>query len=348
MEPRTVVKTKTLMPSEKKNQQILKQRMKAAKMKALKKEVKKEVRKEAKSRPPAKRWIPPGQRGRPPGSGYRNYSGFKGEIVPAPVSSISNMRSGQKVVFRGAGTGLVANFHFRVAQIAVNSGANNITFLLSSGNAAQELTLNVTNSFYFPSCITNITRLFETFKVFKCHCSYEPRSITTRDASFIFASPTDDIGWIEAHGGTSGGLPNPTENLLTSLQNACTVIDYGRCAIKIPPMSGPQKGRLFTMGENISTQISYTNQSTPSLRLCCGGQLLIVGTPGAVTANSILGDLYMDLEMGLYDYSIAATQGTTLLKDDFEKIGPLEGKCEDKPLSLKETLSSNVKSSSKK
>jgi len=248
------------------------------------------------------------QQGRAPRRkrGTRSFNRIEG-IPSAPVSSVAIVRSGMKVGFTGSGESLRMSLHFRAAQVVVNSDASGMQFMLPSGLVAYDYSFVPIDSFYMPPYVYQLVRLFQRYKLYRARFTYEPRVNTSDYTTFVLASP-NDISWLPSHGQTTAGIATPSENALCSLSNACTVVGYGRCVIDMVGLQGSAKnGTLYTAGPNIINQIVYTGANDALLRQTVGGQLLIAGNAGNAGAGQLIGDLYVDIELGLMDYDLAIT-----------------------------------------
>jgi len=224
------------------------------------------------------------------------------------------VKSGVKVRFSGAGDRLTINFRFRLAQVAVNAGATGIIFLTSNTGAgtgvSQDIVFFPAAAFYFPIFVTTLFNLFELYKLNAARIQYEPRINTSSTASFVIAAPEDPM-WPDSHGQLTAGKSTPTETSLTSLEDSCTVVSYGKCDLNIPCNSGRAKeGMLYTAGFAGGSALNYSTTPTSVIRDCAAGILLIAGTPGNQAASTVLGDVYCEMSMTLKEFTI--TQNTAV------------------------------------
>lgn len=243
-------------------------------------------------------------------------------ITPAPVSKVPTVRSGTSVKWY---PGKAENstrmiIRFRAAQIIIEAAGTYVYFKVNGGTT-HELPLLLANSFYWPDYIYSFVRHFNYLNIRRANCIYEPRSITTKDPSFVMGF-VDDIAWLEAHGQTTGGFGLPTEPAITSLGSACTSVAYGPCEVRGKPI----RGRVNVAGPLVSTRIDFSVANAAELRQSCPGMFLIQGTPGTATAGTVLGDVYMELDIECIEFSILLTNNVTYTESEMREREILKGK----------------------
>lgn len=226
------------------------------------------------------------------------------------------VRAGTKISFRGGGDSFQFNIRFRVAQVKVTTST--VYFLLSSGNTEVGIPVIPSNSYYYPSYVYNLVRLFELWRLDRADFIYLPRINTSSSAAFVLAAPKDPV-WPLTHGATDGsGHYAPTEAQLVSLTDACTVVAYNDCTVRAPVNDFTMnKGWLTTANTNLSGQIDFKTYSDTVIRSTIGATLLICGLPNGTADTSVIGDLYLDLTISLRDFSTAVT--TAIDYSDQEK-----------------------------
>jgi len=266
------------------------------------------IKNAARRRPPARRYIPPNMR----------RMNRIIDIPRAPVSKMATVNSGHRIRFHDVKGGIGLEVHMRIAQIRVDGTGLLITFN-TVGGPCQDLSIIPNNTFYFPTYITNLTRLFDIYRVNYCSISIEPRQSTAQTASYVVAS-TPEPEWVESRGQLTAGLATPSESSMVTLENACTTVCYDRCTSKGKPFKGPMPGGfLYMAGANIASQVSYTTQNAAELRGSMGAQWLIAGTPGGLAANTLLADVYLDINFSMKGFSTSMTTAVSLTPPVVEK-----------------------------
>lgn len=240
-------------------------------------------------------------------------------ILPAPVSEMAVVRSGVRAHFSGQGDGFRVKIRFRIAQVVVTSGGHVAFSVYGDADvsivASQDIQFYPPNNFYFPPYVTQIVQLFELWELFSAVLEYEPRTITTSTAAFVIGGCEDPM-WPESHGQISSGLTNPTEDALSSLASSCTVVSYGRCRISLPVNKGRAKGNKLYVAGYGSSLLDYNTTEASVIRDCTGAVAMIQGTGGNQSASTILGDLYCEMDMGLYNFTTAVDSGVTLRRSE--------------------------------
>jgi hypothetical protein len=233
--------------------------------------------------------------------------------IKAPVSDMAIIRSGQIVRFAGAGDHFTMRLRFRCCQVEVNNDSTGINFVFPGSLGASAIYVCPTNTYYFPSYFTQLSGLFERYKLHSALWEFEPRVNNSSTASFVLAA-SEDPTWAASHGNVDfSGHTAPLESSLVSLQDACTVISYGRCAIRSPINKGRAKGEtLYMAGIDPAVQMNFADAGDGIIRDCVGANIMIAGTSGNQANNTVLGDLYLDLMISFYDFTTAITGPLTL------------------------------------
>lgn len=234
-----------------------------------------------------------------------------------PMSYAPSVFSGMQVKF---GQGRTQNcirlmIRFRVAQVMVvfaNYPTIPIRFVFN-GNASNDLPLLYNNVLYYPSYITTLCNLFDYNFTNKCKISYKPRVTVNNDASFSMAY-IQDPAWFESHSQLLGGYATPSETAITSISNACTDVSYRACSVSASP---DKTKKFYNAGPNTGGQIYYPTNTTADLRNSVNGSFMIAGTViTPPTANVVLGDVYMDLDVEFCEMSTAINATTSLMSSD--------------------------------
>lgn len=257
--------------------------------------------KKAKQTPPKKR-----------GNRHKNrIGGVPKTIISAPVSEMAVVRSGVKAYFTGQGDGFRFKIRFRIGQIRAN-GTGVSFWVYGDGTAAdsQDIQFYPANPEYFPPYITSLVDLFELWELFSVILEYEPRSITSSSAAFVIAGCEDPM-WPESRGQLTSGYTDATENALASLADSCTVISYGRCRLPLPVNKGRAKGNKLYVAGYAGGLLNYNTVEASIIRDCTGAVAMIQGQAGNQTDGTILGDLYCEMDLGLYNFTTSLNAGVT-------------------------------------
>jgi hypothetical protein len=237
----------------------------------------------------------------------------------APVSMISNIKSGTQITF-GAGRAVGCmrmRVQYRAAQVVVaSSGAaapytSKISFTVGPTvtNRSFILPLLPANSYYFPTYVYTMARLFSSFYVNKAVVHFEPRQSSSSTYTFVVAS-VQDPEWFETHSLLTGGTATPTENTLVSRSNACTSNGWTPCTVNIPVDS---KVKYFLAGSSVSTGIDFSTENPASIRQSIPAIFTIASDVSVVSVPDIvIGDLYASFDFEFCDFSTAFTSPVAL------------------------------------
>lgn len=201
---------------------------------------------------------------------------------------------------------------FRVCQIMTNGTADGIVYVFNgtSANWDQCIPLTFVNSYYYPSYIVSLARLFDYFYVNNCDLTFEPRRNTSSDITFTQCF-VQDPSWVTAHGAYDGnGQAAATELQITSFSNACTSVAYAPCYVKA--VCKPS-ARYYSAANDLTTVLAWNESSRAALyRETIAGCFLMKGDIGATTtANMVVGDMYMSLDFELCEFTTAITTVVT-------------------------------------
>lgn len=224
------------------------------------------------------------------------------------------VRSGTKVrFFRGRGeNGVGISIWFRVGQIRIPGLGGTPLFFLGGANESNIIPLMYANSWYFPSYLYNLVRLFDFVYTNSCNLHFLARSNTSSQVSFVMAY-VQDIMWFATKGTLVGASAAPTEDQITSLSSACTSIAYAPCTIVADV---DRKTRFYTSNNDLTTTMDFTQAGYgPMYREGINGAFMIKGTnPDSLAASTVIGDLYLDLNFECSEFSIAQTAILPALK----------------------------------
>jgi len=267
--------------------------------------------KKKKKRPPPGYSVPV-QRRRP-GERYKNPFPPRKKRPPkgkkgAFVSNMRDRRAGMRASFTGKNDAMSMDMHFKIGNLQVDAAAAGVSFGVTGG-VSKDLPLSLVNSFYWPSWMTNLARLFDRFRVNRCHLSYEPRQSTAQTAAFTLASSVEPA-WCEAHGAIAAGIALPSEAQLSGLHDACTAVCFDRCELEVP--IDKSTGWLYSSAVTLTTATNYSTTTTADIRQSHAGVILVNGLAGGLGAGTVLGDLYVRLNVSFKEFSLAISSVVTL------------------------------------
>lgn len=236
----------------------------------------------------------------------------------APVSKIPTIRSGPFLRWGAGRTPGCSrlNIRFRVAQVvqrATGSAApytSLTTFQCAGGGITSILPLTFCNTFYYPTFITNLTRLFSFYYLNNVKLTYEPRTGTQADKGFVL-SFVEDIEWFESHGLLVTGQAVPDEASLVTRTGSCTSNTWDSCEVKAVV---DKKRKFFTAGSSLTSNLDFSTENPATLRQTVGGSFAVSGTFNLTAIPILLGDVYMDLDIELCDFSLNLNTIVTLNK----------------------------------
>lgn len=203
---------------------------------------------------------------------------------PAPTTQIPTTHPGPSLTFRGSGDTLEISIRFRIGQIVSTAGSL-IVFSITGGTT-NSIVLTPQNSFYFPTYVTNFCQQFRFFKLSNVTLETLPRVATTVSTTYMIAA-VDDPEWPEAVGGASGTAFAPTETVLSSLKNACTVVSYNPCQIRIPiNRQVGVDGWAYTYATTANgSPVNWTGTAPTDLRTQVPAVVMLVGTGAAASTT---------------------------------------------------------------
>jgi len=182
---------------------------------------------------------------------------------------------------------------------------------MGSVNSNSDLIIPIipTNSFYYPTFITNFAQCFNFYYVNFVSILVSPRVPTTNTASCTIGSVNEPM-WLENRGLflASGGYSYPNEVALSCLHNACTDVLYRPCVVVGDTFSTRRKFRILR--SNLTGQLIWTapgqdanfTQSIP-------GMFMISGVKnGSDSTGVVYADVYMTLDLEFCDFTSAPTQ----------------------------------------
>jgi len=189
--------------------------------------------------------------------------------------------------------------------------------------------ITLTNSFYFPTFMATLARLFNFFYVHKAVLIYEPRSATTTELGFVMAA-VNDPEWFESHALAPGGVAAPTEAALVTLMGSCTSNTWSPCTVQARPDS---KQKLYTAGTSDVTDLNFASEPAAEIRQAVSSTFAIASSNISVqTADRLLGDVYLDLDVEFCEMSLALTTPIAFTgkrwgkpESNDEKVSPGEG-----------------------
>jgi len=248
-----------------------------------------------------------------------------------PLSYATNGRSGLRIETpRALRAGCQRmRFHFKVCQIGTQAPNSIVqpTFTslgLVSANTDMIIPIIPTNSFYFPTFITNFAQCFNFYYMNFVSILISPRVPTTNTASCTLGS-TNEPMWLENRGLflSSGGYSYPNEVAISCLNNACTDVLYRPCVVIADNVSTRRKFRILR--SNLTGQLVWTGsnqdanftQSIPAIFMIAGVK------NGSDSTGVIYADVYMTLDIEFCEFTSAPTQTSSLQEDT--KIGVLPG-----------------------
>jgi len=208
---------------------------------------------------------------------------------------------------------------FRLAQVILNPstgiapyGASVSFEVHANGATAPSFTipLQINNSYYFPTYLTDLTRLFSFYYMNSASLHYEPRQPTDAVVSYV-AATVQDPEWFESHGLLFGsGEAVPTETALVSRETACTNIVWAPCDWNFEIDS---KVKYFVAGTSRNSAINYNTENPATIRQSVAGTAAIASIfQNTNTNKSILGDVYAWLDLELCEFSLANTSNISL------------------------------------
>lgn len=230
---------------------------------------------------------------------------------PAPTNQIPTVHAGPTLSFSGSGKTMKMHLRFRLGQITTSAGS--VFQFTVNGGPVISVAFTPQNSLYFPTYITNFVQQFRFVKLEGVQLEFLPRISTTTSATYMVAS-VDDPSWPEGVGIASGNAITPTEAVLSSLDNCCTVVGYNSCKMKVPiSQSTSPGGWCYTFGPNDNkSQYNWTASISSDLRAAVPALIMIVGTGGS--ASTTYADMYMTCTICLKELTIAQTTSTLLCR----------------------------------
>lgn len=231
-----------------------------------------------------------------------------------PISYSKTVMSGVQTKFLAGRNSKCTRLQIRFKVCRVTTADPGVLGVAFRGpsNEHWDLPLNLNNSFYFPSYITTLVRLFDYFYINAAVIEYESRSITVNDSSFVMAY-VQDPAWFEAKGQLSTGGAYPSEDAVTSLSNACTNVAYRNCKVSA---NVDRNVKYFASGDDLSGLVNYGLAHAADMRQNTAGSFMIQGSKGTMGDGVLLGDLYMFLDVELCELSLATTSPVTLASSD--------------------------------
>ncbi len=202
----------------------------------------------------------------------------------------------------------VINLHFRfkIASLGFDA-AGAPTFLcgpLLTTEFMGQLYLQLPNSFYFPSMVTNMARNFEYWRLPRFKLLWRTRLGTTSQ-SFLHCAFFPDPEYLQSIGVSAA----------TSLLNQGNLQNTPNCGqwpawknMDCPEFS--QRKWLYTAGPQISTRYDFAGISSVERQTCAGVfGFVLESTPSLGTAITV-GDFYMDMDVQLRNMVSAFTTVT--------------------------------------
>jgi hypothetical protein len=258
------------------------------------------------------------------GSGERKTVNNFYTTSPAPVNQIPTVHAGPSMSFSGSGKMFHVSARMRIAQIQTNSSSVFGFSTYGAGMTALNTSFAMcpNNSFYFPAFMVNFVQQFRFFKLTNVVLEFLPRVATSSSATYVVGS-VDDPGWFEAVGIASGTAVTPTETVLTTLDNCCSVVGYAKCEMKVPcsQQAGPG-GWVYTYSNFGNSIINWTATVPSDLRNQIPSALAVVGTGGA--ASTTYADMYIRFNLALKELTLGQTTQLTLsqLENHLAMAGP--------------------------
>jgi hypothetical protein len=226
--------------------------------------------------------------------------------------------------FSGNGKMFTVHARMRIAQIQTNASSQFgfSTYGAGTPQLNTSFAMMPNNSFYFPAFMVNFVQQFRFYKLSGVKLEFLPRVATSSSATYVVGS-VDDPGWFEAVGIASGTTVTPTEQVLVSLDNTCSIVGYAKCEMKVPcsTQTGPG-GWVFTYSNFGNSIVNWTTPTASDLRNQIPASLAVVGTGGA--ASTTYADMYMSFTIALKELTLGQTTQLTLsqLENHLAMAGP--------------------------
>lgn len=197
-----------------------------------------------------------------------------------------------------------------------------------------EVVIHPVWDYYMPSNVHDITKLFQYYRVNSWSFAYEPRSTTNTDL-YITCGSVPDVQYPESHNliGLDGKvLFTVPHRTLASIPNAQTLNVYRPATHQV---KCDRAKKYTTINWDPFNGIDYdeSGATAAELRAACSGIFLINGAyshTGAVSTTNgyhldrTLGDLYMIIDIDLYEFSTANVTTTNALTAKQRRLRTLQ------------------------